>query len=64
VLPSYEQLGSRAAMSFVRVSLSGRVAMKTSIFIMLVLAALAGVVGPAGAFDATTFYEQQERQIH
>jgi len=51
-------------MSFVRVSLIGRVAMKTIIFVMLVLLALAGVAAPASAFDAKTFYEQQEREIH
>jgi len=38
--------------------------MKTIISVMLVLSALAGVAGPANAFDAKTFYEQQERQIH
>jgi len=38
--------------------------MKTIIFVMLVLSALAGLAGPASAFDAKTFYEQQERQIH
>ena len=38
--------------------------MKTIISVMLVLSALAGVAGPASAFDAETFYEQQERQIH
>jgi hypothetical protein len=51
-------------MSFVRVSLIGRVAMKTIISVMLVLLALAGVAAPASAFDAKTFYEQQEREIH
>jgi len=51
-------------MSFVRVSLIGRVAMKTIISVTLVLLALAGVVAPASAFDAKTFYEQQEREIH
>jgi len=38
--------------------------MKTIISVMLALSALAGVAGPASAFDAKTFYEQQERQIH
>lgn len=64
MLPSYEQPGITGAMSFVRVSLIGRVAMKTIISVMLVLLALAGVAAPASAFDAKTFYEQQEREIH
>ena len=51
-------------MSFVRVSLIGRVAMKTIISVMLVLSALVGVAAPASAFDAKTFYAEQERQIH
>jgi len=38
--------------------------MKTIISVMLALSTLAGVAGPASAFDAKTFYEQQERQIH
>jgi hypothetical protein len=38
--------------------------MKWTISIMLVLSALAGVAAPATAFDAKTFYENQERQIH
>jgi hypothetical protein len=38
--------------------------MKTILSIVLVLSALAGVAAPATAFDAKTFYEQQERQIH
>ena len=61
MLPSYEQPGITG---FVRVSLIGRVAMKTIISVMLVLLALAGVAAPASAFDAKTFYEQQEREIH
>ena len=37
--------------------------MKTIISVVVVLAVLAGVA-PASAFDAKTFFEQQERQIH
>ena len=37
--------------------------MKTIISVMLVLSALVGA-GPASAFDAKTFYEQQDRQIY
>jgi hypothetical protein len=38
--------------------------MKAIISVILVLSALAGVASPATAFDAKSFYEQQERQIH
>jgi hypothetical protein len=51
-------------MPFVRIPLMGDVAMKTIISVMLVLSVLAGVAAPATAFDAKTFYENQERQIH
>jgi hypothetical protein len=37
--------------------------MKTIISVMVVLSVLAGVA-PASAFDAKTFYEQQDRQIY
>jgi hypothetical protein len=42
----------------------GDAAMKTIISIMLILSVLAGMAAPATAFDAKTFYENQERQIH
>jgi len=38
--------------------------MKIIISVMLVLSALAGLAAPAGAFDAKTFYEQQDRQVY
>ena len=38
--------------------------MKTIISVTVLLSVLTGVVAPAVAFDAKTFYEQQERQIH
>jgi hypothetical protein len=38
--------------------------MKTIVVTLIALSVLAGVAAPASAFDAKTFYEQQERQIH
>ena len=35
--------------------------MKTIATILITLSVLAGIVAPASAFDAKTFYEQQER---
>ena len=32
------------------------------VFVLVTLAALGGTVAPATAFDAKTFFEQQERQ--
>ncbi len=36
--------------------------MKALICTLIALSVLAGIAGPAGAFDAKTFYEHQERQ--
>ena len=38
--------------------------MKTVMFTLISLAVLASIAAPAGAFDAKTLYEQQERQSH
>jgi hypothetical protein len=35
--------------------------MKTILSTLVLLAVLAGIVGPAAAVDAKTFYEQQDR---
>ena len=36
--------------------------MKTIISALFALSVLAGIAAPASAFDAKTFYEQQDRQ--
>jgi len=36
--------------------------MKAIVSALVALSVLAGVAGPASAFDVKTFYEQQERQ--
>ena len=36
--------------------------MKTIASTLIALSLLAGIAAPAGAFDAKSFYEQQERQ--
>ena len=36
--------------------------MKTIACTLVALSLLAGIAAPAGAFDAKSFYEQQERQ--
>ena len=36
--------------------------MKTIVFALLALSVLAGIAAPASAFDAKSFYEQQDRQ--
>lgn len=38
--------------------------MKIILSALVALSVLASVAAPASAFDAKTFYEQQERQIH
>jgi hypothetical protein len=38
--------------------------MKTIVSVTVLLSVLIGVAAPAVAFDAKTFYEQQERQTH
>jgi hypothetical protein len=38
--------------------------MKTIVSFLIALSVLAAVAAPASAFDAKTFYEQQERQGH
>ena len=38
--------------------------MKIVISALVALAALASIAAPAGAFDARTFYEQQNRQAN
>jgi hypothetical protein len=42
----------------------GVIAMKTIVSVLVALLVLAGNAAPASAFDAKTFYEQQQRQIH
>ncbi len=36
--------------------------MKTIVSALVALSVLAGIAGPASAFDAKSFYEQQDRQ--
>jgi hypothetical protein len=36
--------------------------MKTIVSALIALSVLAGIAAPASAFDAKTFYEQQDRQ--
>jgi hypothetical protein len=36
--------------------------MKTIVSALIALSVLAGIAAPASAFDAKSFYEQQERQ--
>ena len=43
---------------------NGVIAMKTIVSALVALSVLAAITAPASAFDAKTFYEQQERQIH
>jgi hypothetical protein len=43
---------------------NGGTAMKTIVSFLIALSVLAAVAAPASAFDAKTFYEQQERQGH
>jgi hypothetical protein len=38
--------------------------MKTIVSTLIALSVLAGVVAPANAIDAKTFYEQQDRSSH
>jgi hypothetical protein len=42
----------------------GRQAMKSIIFALITLSVLASIAGSASAFDAKTFYEQQDRARH
>ena len=41
-----------------------RQAMKSIIFALITLSVLASIAGSASAFDAKTFYEQQDRARH
>jgi len=41
-----------------------RQAMKSIIFVLITLSVLASIAGSASAFDAKTFYEQQDRARH
>jgi hypothetical protein len=45
-------------------SQSGRVAMKTIASVLIALSVIAGIAAPASAFDAKSFYDQQERVRH
>jgi hypothetical protein len=38
--------------------------MKSIIFALITLSVLANITGPASAFDAKIFYEQQDRARH
>jgi hypothetical protein len=38
--------------------------MKTFISALIALSVLAGIAAPASAFDAKSFFDQQERQSH
>ena len=40
----------------------GEIAMKAIVSTLIALSILAGLAAPASAFDAKSFYEQQERQ--
>jgi hypothetical protein len=42
----------------------GETAMKIVVSALVALSVLAGIAGPAGAVDAKTFYEQQDRDRH
>jgi hypothetical protein len=41
-----------------------RTVMKTVVSALIALSVLAGIAGSAAAFDAKTFYEQQDRAQH
>ena len=42
----------------------GVIAMKTIVSALIALSVLAGITAPANAFDAKSFYEQQDRQAN
>ncbi len=43
---------------------NGETIMKTIVFALIALSVLAGIVAPASAMDAKSFYEQQDRASH